>query len=170
MKRKAITLLACVFAAVMALCLAGCGTSLDKEVTVQNMTVKVPSDWAESTTSYSSFGSNTYVSDDMESFISIGYDENYKTVEEQLNMNKSSIEMDPINGYDWYSTELGNETIESSIVQKYEIGYKFKDNDGNEHENINQVAFIMTPSMNFDITVHGNDIKLDDVLGTMQVA
>lgn len=174
MKRKLVGILVFAFASVMTFCLVGCGTALDREVTIQNMTISVPSGWAEDSDEYSlgttSYGSYSYVSDDMESSISIHYSNDYTTPEEDLASMERSYASDPINAYDWYVNDLGQEAIESSVVSKYEYGYKAKDNDGNEWEGETQIAYIMTPSLNFDIAVIGDEVKLDDVLKTMKIA
>lgn len=61
MKRKGSIVVAVAMAAFAACMLAGCGASLDREVTVQNMTLKVPGAWLESPANGNSETSGTVV-------------------------------------------------------------------------------------------------------------
>lgn len=47
MKKKATLIALCALSLTMACVLAGCGASLDREITVEGMTLKVPSNWVE---------------------------------------------------------------------------------------------------------------------------
>ena len=48
MKKKASLIALCALSLTAAFALAGCGVSLDREIAVQDMTMKVPSNWVES--------------------------------------------------------------------------------------------------------------------------
>ncbi len=48
MKKKASLIALCALSLTAAFALAGCGASLDREIAVQGMTMKVPSNWVES--------------------------------------------------------------------------------------------------------------------------
>lgn len=47
MKKKFLTLAICALGTAMVFALAGCGANLDRDVTIQNMSLSVPSNWEE---------------------------------------------------------------------------------------------------------------------------
>lgn len=171
MKKKLLTLISCALIAALSLCLAGCSsTQLDAEKQIEDMTVKVPSSWAETE---SQFGGFYYQSDDLKSGISISAEEPTaftSTPEESIEISKQTALEDPVNGYDWYCSEPESGTIEGAILTKYEYGYKYQDNEGNEYEAKTNTAFIQQMNMNYEISVWGDDVKLDDILDTVELS
>lgn len=173
MKKRIMAIMVCAVAFVMAIGLAGCSsaTVLDKEVTIGDMTIKVPSGWAESvndfsTSAYTS-GYNTYSSDDLTSDITISYSSVPIDPEQQLESTRKALESDPVNVTGWYCNDLGSDAIANSTVSKYEYGYTDSSTD---RESKKYVAFVDSPELDYEITVSGDDVKLDDLLISMNIA
>lgn len=149
------------------------GTSLDKQVTLQGLTVSVPSAWTEETTdpdeqSTVSYGSATYSNEDYTSGISIYYSDAIPSPEDYHANMESTMTSDPVNAQDWYFNDLGTQEISGATATKCEYGYTREENGETEKSDFKE-AYIDTDGMDYIITVYGS-VNLDEVLATIELS
>ena len=158
----------------MALALAGRGSSvaLDRQVTVGDMTLKVPSKFVEkindsSTASEMSIYSQ-YTDQEGKGILVTANNGKYylqETVKDEVDMHKKTYEQ--VKGYDIYANEVSSDVVNGAEVTIYEQGYKYKDGKGNEHQSDTHVAYIFGGKAHYTITVYGDGMSIDDVLKTV---
>ena len=179
MKKKLLALFSCAIIAAMAMCLAGCSASLDKDLTVLDLTVKVPSSWSEtfddtSSDAFGKSGTYYYENNDRTSGIVVSYDEvnqyNNRTPKEEMEISKETALSDPVNGYDYYENAISQRVIDNGSITRYDYGYKYKDTDGNEYEANFHEAFIQKVDSHYRISVWGDDFSIDEVVDTVTLA
>lgn len=179
MKRRSLTLAACALAAAMALLLAGCGASLDRDVDVQGMTISVPSGWAEDPDDDNGEdrGSVWYtdIDEDKEEgafdAIRISYQRvdvtDQSTAADALEQRRAELEGD-YGTINWEVDDSSEQVIDGAQVSMYEYGFdKEIDHVTNTYDY--KIAYVYTPAMHYEIQVYGSAASIDDVVGSIEL-
>ena len=161
----------------MALALIGCSNSvtLDRQVTIGGMTLKVPSNFVETVDDYTS-GSTTNVSyryTDQESkgiYVSVSNSKYslQRTVEDELDSFKETCTLDA-NAHDVYTNIVSEGIIDGAQVTICEEGMQTTDKGGKEYKMDFTVAYIFNSKAHYEITVYGDGVSIDDVLKTVSL-
>lgn len=180
MKKTSLSLIACALFA--CLVLVGCGgkVRLDRAVTVDGLSMSVPSQWAErddrrytGRTSADFMGGAMYTDQQSDDGDGISVDTrggtyNTGTLESWLANELRFATSDPVNGYGYRADKIGETVIDGAKVVKYDISYK-KMINGSEHLSENHHAYITRSNATYVITVWGDSVSLDDVLSTVHI-
>lgn len=180
---RAVVVLCALFACLV---LAGCGDKarLDRAVTVDGLSMSVPSQWVEKAnmrdvgkTSYDFTSELGFIPQqrneegryDAISILSYGgaYD-NY-TLEDWLEREKDATLKAPMNGYDYRVNMLGETVIDGAKVVKYDISYKCETNGKAEAPYEYHYAWITRPNVTYIILVFGDSVSMDDLLSTVHI-
>lgn len=174
MMRKAGLVASLAIALAMALALVGCssGVALDRQVTVGDMTLKVPSKFVEkvndrSTASETSISCQYTDQEGRGIFVSAN-DGKYsmqRTVQNELDSFREMCR--DIKATDVYTNQVSKDVVNGAEVTVYEQGYKYKDKNGDEHQSDTKVAYIFGGKAHYEITVYGDGMSIDDVLKTV---
>lgn len=178
MKKKLLALILCAFMLTLSFSLFGCGTSLNKEVSFEGLTLKVPSNWVEEdssldTSSYSdiNIGTVNFLETSNAStgnWMSVSWS-NYndgKTPDELIKEEEQSAK--EINGKNWHQNKLDEYDLESAHVVLYESSYEMDSRDGTNTFNT-QYAFIDSIGMSYEIKVYGDAIDIKDIMDTASI-
>lgn len=180
MKKTSLSLIVCALFA--CLVLVGCGgkVRLDRAVTVDGLSMSVPSQWAETDdtrytgrTSADFMGGAMYTDQRGEggdgiSVSTRGGTYNTGTLESWLANELKFATSDPVNGYGYRADKIGESVIDGAKVVRYDISYK-KMIDGNEHLLDYHNAYITRSNATYVITVWGDSVSMDDVLNTVHI-
>lgn len=184
MKKTSLSLIACALFA--CLVLVGCGgkVRLDRAVTVDGLSVRVPSQWVEKANRRDAGKtSNDFTSElgfipqqrndegryDAISILSYGGAYDNDTLEDWLERDKNATLKAPINGYDYRVDMLGETVIDGAKVVKYDISYKCETSGKVEAPYEYHYAWITRPNVTYIILVFGDSVSLDDVLSTVHI-
>lgn len=175
MMRKAGLIASLAIALAMALALVGCSgnIALDRQVTVGDMTLKVPSKFVEKINDSSTASEmNVYTQyTDQDGgkgiFVQANNGKYYmeNTVQDEIDMYKKTCNQ--VKGYDIYANEVSSDVVNGAEVTIFEQGYKFKYGNGDEGRSDTQVAYIFGGKAHYEITVYGDGMSIDDVLKTV---
>lgn len=176
MMRKAGLAAGIAIALAMALALIGCSNSvtLDRQVTIGGMTLKVPSSFVE-TVNDGSFGNTIYVNSQYTDkkgngiYVSANSGKYYMqlTVQDHLDSYKETCAEDK-NAHDIYANKVSERVIDGAQVVICEQGMQTT-TDGKEYKLDSTVAYIFSSKAQYEIAVYGNDIPIDDVLNTVSL-
>lgn len=160
-------------AVVVMLALVGCGSQmveLDREVTVEGLTARVPSVWVEDETDYGNVGGRSFsTTDDEEDFgyIGINYSPHYdddETPEEDMKERK-----------EWYETDLEIDDFEYQIVDERVVDgaecITFEESHTTEPSHKKRTGYyiyVTSVSTDYMITVAGN-VDVDRFLDSLSL-
>ena len=176
---KAAAVLCALFACLV---LVGCGgkVRLDRAVTLDGLSMSVPSQWEErddrrytGRTSADFMGGAMYTDQQGDDGDGISVDTrggtyNTGTLESWLANELKFATSDPVNGYGYRADKIGETVIDGAKVVKYDISYKQMLN-GSEHLFDYHHAYITRSNATYVITVWGDSVSLDDVLSTVHI-
>lgn len=156
--------------------LAGCGASLDREVVVQGMTLKVPSGWLEVTGEENdeSVGTMRYVDtdEDENNAVVIAYDlrpENMGETAEQDIMAKRAWAEGELGATEWEDEEVRSMVIDGAQASVYEYSFEKEiDNISRTYEYA--VAYVYSETEHYQIRVIGSAASLDAVVDSVELA
>lgn len=172
--KKAGLIVSLAIALAMALALSGCssGVTLDRQVTVGDMSLKVSSKFVEKVNDSSTASEmdvySQYTDPESKGILVSAKNGKYtlkSTIQDELDMYKKTCSQ--VNGYDIYANEVSSDVVNGVEVTIYDQGYKYKDGEGNEHQGDTQVAYIFGGKAHYEITVYGDGMSIDDVMKTV---
>ena len=179
MKKKTIALAVCVLGAAMALALTGCGASLDRDTTVQDMAISVPSTWAEEPNDANSEtgGSVWYIDTDPDKdetefdAILVSYEavepSDASTAEEAMTEKQAQYEED-FAITNWDIEDSDEFVIDGAKVTTYEYSFeKTIDHVTQKYEY--RIAYLYSPTTHYVIQVYGDAVSLDDIIRSVEL-
>lgn len=172
--------------------LAGCGANLDREVTVQGMTIEVPGNWLESPDDDNdeTCGTVSFIDEDEDldedetgNFITLGY-------EKLTNENRPSVAMEEAGmptqteasaalaqrrgelereyGVSaWSIDEEKSCVIDGAQVTTYEYSF-VKDIEGVRHKYEYDIVYVVTPDMMYEIFIVGDKVNAGALVDTIE--
>lgn len=179
MKKRFITLVVCALGTAVALALTGCGASLDRDITIQGMTVSVPSNWAEAPgeNSDENHGDAWYTDvdedNDADEFnaIYLSYKKagvtDKSTAREALEAKRAALEGEYAVA-NWDIGDSSEQVIDGAQVTTYEYSFeKTIDHVTKKYEY--KTAYVYTPTMHYEIQVYGAKASINDIVGSIEL-
>ena len=167
MKKRISAILAFIMVLGMSSMLTGCGTSLDRDVAVQGMNIKVPSEWAETAPDTNNEAEGVYYyeeKDDEQSEeetpnrIVIQYEmlsqAPYKTAAEAMEANRIRFEEEYGVTY-WSIDEEDHKIIDGAQVNLYKYSF-IKEIDSIRQKYEGQIIYVYSADMCYTIAVYGD--------------
>ena len=178
MKKKFLTLAICALGTAMVFALAGCGANLDRDVTIQNMSLSVPSNWEEKPSdSNSDTSGNIWFEDvdedndeDVFNAIYVTYQKvdlsDTSTAKQALDAKQAKLESD-YGITNWDVDDSNEQVIDGAKVTTYEYSFeKVIDHVTQKYEF--KTAYVYTPIMHFEIQVYGDAASINDVVKSIE--
>lgn len=178
MKKKLIALVLCSLGALSVFALAGCGASLDRDVSVHSMTMSVPSNWAEDPSeSNSDANGNIWYTDidknkDDEkcNAIYVAYqsvDPSDKSrAKDALGQKQQELESD-YGVVNWDIDDSDEQVIDGAEVTTYEYSFdKIIDHTTRTYEY--KVIYAYTPTIHYEIQIYGDAVSIKDVVKSLE--
>ncbi len=156
--------------------LAGCGASLDREVEVQGMTLKVPSGWLEVTGKDNDdlAGTMRYVDtdEDENNVVVVTYDlrpESGEETAEQDIMAKRVWAEGELGATEWKDEEVRSMVIDGAQASVYEYSFE-KEIDDVSRKYEYAVAYVYSETAHYQIRVIGSAASLDGIVDSVELA
>lgn len=178
MSKKVSVLAACVFGTALVFALTGCGANLDRDVTVQEMTMSVPSTWAEDPDEGNRDSSGVVwfadVDEDKDEgdfdAISVSYvsqdADDAPSADEKLAKRQAELEDDQ-SVVNWDVEDFETRVIDGAQVSVYDYSFeKAIDHETQKYEY--HLAYISTPTTQYEIQVYGDAVSLGDIVENIE--
>ncbi|WP_269478101.1 hypothetical protein [Hominibacterium faecale] len=158
--------------------LTGCGSSLNREVSIQGMTLKVPSEWAETSQDgndeekgiiYYEEKKDEQDEDETVNRIIIKYQNlkkaPYKAAAEAIEAEHKNIESN--HGTIFWSIDNENsKTIDGAQITAYEYSF-LKEINGIRQKYEGQIIYAYSVDTCYEIAVYGDGVSTDKIMGTL---
>lgn len=179
MKKKLLAILVCAASATMLVALTACGANLDREVTVQNMTLSVPSNWAEEPNDSNTDNKGSVWFEDVDvdkdendfDAIYVSYQKvdtsDTSTTKQAIEAKQEKYESD-FGITNWDIDDETEQVIDGAKVTIYEYSFKKAiDNVTQKYEY--KIAYVYAPSMHYTIQVYGDAASINDVINSIEL-
>lgn len=179
MIKKAFTVALCGMGLVAALSLTGCGASLDRDIAVADMTMSVPSGWAEQVAegNTEAQGSVTYekfvedADDEAYTAIVVSYeqpgDDTPANAQEAIALKQQSAEED-YGVTEWSVDDDETQIVDGAQVTTYEYSFE-KEIDHVSQKYEYKTAYVFSTDMTYEITVYGGDVAIGDIVKSIEL-
>lgn len=164
----------------IALCLFGCSSAdtLDRTVTIENMSINVPSNWIENENDYSAessgskIGSKSFRPENYSSQIIIGYSNQSldQTAAEAMWETRESYASDLTSATNFNSIFIDEFSIDGATCTLYDFSYTTTAPDTEEtFVASTRMAFIFAEDIHYDIRWVGDPSMLDAMIKTIKL-
>ncbi len=156
--------------------LAGCGASLDREVQVQGMTLKVPSDWLEITGQENTdlLGDKRFedTGEDESNAVVVTYDlrpESMGETAQQDMLAKRAWAEGELGATEWEDEEVRTMVVDGAQVSVCEYSFE-KEIDGVSRAYEYAIAYVYGENAHYQIRVIGTAASLDGIVDSIELA
>lgn len=163
--------------ATLLLCMFGCEPSapLDRTITVEGLTINVPSKWIEDKSDYavsdSRFGCISFSDDSNESGLSISYSNTSmdQSPENRMKETEQIYRGDPINAIEFEYKIIEESVVDGARCTVYEFAHTVEYEKTGPVPVVARVAYIQSADMVFEVSGYGDLSVFDTALETVKL-